>query len=312
MLAAIHRVTGRIPRWSEMVLLRNVSAVPSLTDDPGDTLDARGFHLVLVDWRGRITHYAKCRASDDPRAVREGELLVRLAGTSAAACVPRAVVIHQGRLRVLAAEAVVGERLDLRLRRRSADEAQDDAAAILRAMDRIRSVVPTPEPSRSLDAGAELAAPLALLERAGQPADTTALIHAAVQGTWRRQPQHGDLWPGNVIWSAQGPVLLDFESFGEVEHPMFDAWHLVRSTCHARNDHGSWLDVLSPRSAADQQWRNLLDKVQADTGVPGGDLRAGLAWYIVRMAATLLARGVPERITRPYLADVHRVAALLA
>jgi hypothetical protein len=48
-------------------------------------------------------------------------------------------------------------------------------------------------------------------------------------------PQHGDLWPGNIIQDEHGRwCVIDYETFGQVEFPLYDAYHLVWS-CRARH-----------------------------------------------------------------------------
>src|SRR5881397_3247923 len=45
----------------------------------------------------------------------------------------------------------------------------------------------------------------------------------------QRSPQHGDLWPSNVVHSGGSWWLLDFEVFGEVQVPLYDVCHFVRT-----------------------------------------------------------------------------------
>lgn len=308
---AVRAATGREPDWEELAFFRNVAPVPTLVDAPGDTVGSRGFHLVVTDGRARITHYLKCRAANDRRAAREADLLEQLSGTAAASCVPRVTVTRGARMQVIAQQAVAGTRLERRLGdRRAADRAPEDAAEILRVMDRIRSVVPHLAAAAAHDAEVDLESSFTALERVGVGSAILATLRTASAETWPWQAQHGDLWPPNVIWSSQGPVLLDFESFGEIGHPMFDAWHLARSGWQASGHQTSWLGILTPQSAVERGWLALLAARQAGRHGAGNDLRPSLAWYAVRIAATLVRRGVPERFSQPYLDDLARVAGL--
>jgi Ser/Thr protein kinase RdoA (MazF antagonist) len=61
--------------------------------------------------------------------------------------------------------------------------------------------------------------------------DQAAVVREAIveAGRVRRDLQHGDLWPRNILSHEGHWWLLDFDTFGRTQAPLYDAFHLVRS-----------------------------------------------------------------------------------
>jgi len=310
LLEALARATGGTPSWERMMFVKNVGPIPTLSEDPGDSLEARGFQLLLLDGNGGIGHFVKCRAAADPRGAREAWVYDQLRRGPAAPSVPRTAVAVGQTLRVIVTEAIQGESYAARLDRRTLEERLGDAATVLETMRGIRAALPASDAPATFDAAAALEGSLATLAKAGFPAGAIQTLRAAAAGTVPWRSQHGDLWLANILWNAHGPVLFDFEAYGEIGHPMFDAWHLARSIYRYRGKGPGWLRILNPALPLDRAWNELLRAEQHRSGGGDEDLRPGLVWYIVTMAATLLERGIPERFSRPFLNDARRVARL--
>lgn len=116
----------------------------------------------------------------------------------------------------------------------------------------------------------------------------------------RPRPQHGDLWPRNVIRSGNGWRVLDFETCGAVMIPLYDVFHLIRGCGEAAGGgHGDWLGRwLTAGPSAGVLAKAVLDFAQ---GMDIREIEAALVAYSVDFCARLHRRGVAR----------DRVAALV-
>lgn len=139
-----------------------------------------------------------------------------------------------------------------------------------------------------------------------------ALAHA---GTVPRMLQHGDLWPRNVLRCDDHWWILDFELYGRVQIPMYDALHLVRTTWDARpasrESRRAWLDYLMGNGAESRVYRETAVHAARAAALTPAQAGGTLVYYVVDIAARLYLRRILARDVAPYLLEVSRLGEWL-
>jgi len=156
------------------------------------------------------------------------------------------------------------------------------------------------------------------LAAAGLGDSLLRLVNAGLQ---RADPvprllQHGDLWPGNVLWHQGTWRLLDFEIFGRIQVPLYDVCHFVR-TCWSLREHGSeeptaWVDRVLWDARDAQPCRSMIRREACALGLTATQAAGALLYYLVDIAAQFRRRGLPRESWQPLIQDVRRAAEALA
>jgi hypothetical protein len=295
LMAALAEALARPLSWSDVLILRNFGAL-RLDHRVAGALEARGFHLLLLDPSGHGTHYVKCSDPQDASARREATWLATLRDLpDVSKLVPKANVILQPEVTVLLLAMVEGESFARRVTSAPTAEGLAEARACLEARRRLLAPAGRIEPLRSLppdfDPLEALEPSLKVLEGWVEPR-TLAAVRTQMPRRMPSAPQHGDFTPVNIIWSQGGPVFLDFESFGLVSCPLYDTWHFVRNIREERGEAGTW--------------DTLIENESIELGLTKDQISASYVWYLAHFTALIISRHIPERYIRPYLTDLKQ------
>ena len=136
---------------------------------------------------------------------------------------------------------------------------------------------------------------------------------AAAAGDVPAVPQHGDLWERNLLLANGRMWAIDFEAYGDVLVPLYDALHLMFTTGWSRaGASASGLDRLRGPDAEAHGCRTLLNDRAAADGLAPEHLDGILLFYLARMAAELRARHGDDRYSRPYEVELQHAAQSFA
>ena len=296
--------------WHDLIAHRNVAPLPS-PHPASDTVWSRGFDFLLLDATGEPSHFGRCRASDDQRAVRACGIRTLLSeDDDLATLIPRTRFLTDGPLLVELSRYVRGTPFILEVARLGPEAM---AAAARQIIDAARLVTSRAEEriatlrgdGREVGLRVQAESALTLLRQAGLDERREAALAAALDlgGSVPPRVQHGDLWPANVLRGGEAWVLLDFEVFGEVRVPLYDVFHLLRSclSMRARRD-GTfvYLDVLGSATRDAAACRSIvLDEARRHALAPAR-LVGAFTYYVVDMTAKVRGRALPEAIWGPY------------
>ncbi len=297
--------------WSRAVVIRNFGAVPPVQGLPADTF-LRHFKLLLLDRRGRPTHFARCGAADDSAFERETRALEELSADPALAhFVPRTRGAASETIRVQVSAFVPGPSFasmvdirDPKTWERAAVEIVAVAETVGRRAEALLPELVAEGPQVQL---ATAAAPkLEALAAAGVPSTYIGALRSAFESVppLRRALQHGDLWPANVIRHAGSWWLIDFAEFANAQVPMYDVFLFVDHTWH----------MLGPGAAA-HEWREASQRVMATVAerLRLGPIEVGgaAAYYLVHLSEQRLHHGSGHVDRAPFMRGVLRLAELL-
>lgn len=315
LVQALSFAIGHRFEWADIVVVRNVGGVRQGSPIP-DALETRGFHALLLSGNAKGTHYVKVRSPGDANAQREVDTLALLGTHQAAAqLIPKSQVVSLPEMTAQILTFIDGPTFLRRVNQGTLARTVAEAKAcfmgrtlLLETAVSIGALVPPPmtiEPVRLLEPW------LRVLEDGWVPSDITTAVRAAMPETMPAAPQHGDLTPANIVWGKHGPVFLDFEYFGLINCPLYDAWHFIRSICRVRGEADTWMRALMPRTTGDAAWRQLLDEEATRLQLTERQLRASMLWYLTQFSGRFIARGNPESYYRPYLDDLSKAAVLV-
>lgn len=317
---ALHRLGDELPSdWRRIVMIKNDGPIP-LPRHPvvGDA--ARGFNLLLLSADGEPAYYVRCRDASDAMAAREADVLRQLAESPAIRVhLPEAAGTQADGIQVLATRYMKGELLAHLLRRMSHDEWRDSVLALTELATDVgragRLSIPDLTRTDPFDFWQEGEEALALLPMSsGQLAASAAALRAG--GTAPRFPQHGDLWPGNVIRERGVWRLLDFDLFGRVDAPLFDACHLTFTSTEylLSGGHGldvPWVNRLEGHDIVGRGGREILRRNAVAQGLSADQAVGALVYYLVEATARLMRKGAQSDVWRGPLAEAAAVADLL-
>lgn len=223
--------------WSRAIMVHATGLLPPPPDRIGTSGEA-GFHFLLLDEQGRAVHRVKCRWATDKSFERECETLGALCRDPRLnQLVPEIRTAVSSRLRICVSRELPGRSYLFAMRKQDVGEWQRTVEEVLALIDligeRAQQVVPWLRPSDS-----ELRLDDALADRFDQlegnvlDAGAIEIIRAKVRDiSVPFHPQHGDLWPDNLLRDSDGRwCVIDFETFGQIRFPLYDAFHLAWSS----------------------------------------------------------------------------------
>ncbi|HEX6645073.1 MAG TPA: hypothetical protein VF037_10355 [Gemmatimonadales bacterium] len=320
---ALRRLGDSLPAdWRRIVMVKNDGPIP-VPPHPVDGDPARGFNLLLLSEAGDPAYYVRCRDAADAVAAREIEVLRILA--DAPALRPHlleAAGSRSGGIQVLATRYVDGPLLARLVQGMPVPEWQ----ATLEELIDLTSDVGRVARERLPDAGSAAPFDFAAASRDGLKrladrglgaARSEALARVLdAAGTAARFPQHGDLWPGNVIRDGSVWRLLDFEHFGLVDAPLFDACHLTFTGTEylLTGGHGldqPWVSQVHAGTPVGRASRNVLVHAARRLGLAPEAAAGALVHYLVEGTDRLMRRGAMEEVWQFPFREVTALAELI-
>lgn len=314
------------PDWSRIILLQNLAGVPTKRHLADTYMGSLGFNFLVLGSDGRPSHFCKCRPVANARLRHELEVLTTLgADRRTREAVPRTWGVQSDELRLLVSEYIRGTPFDRSVVSLSASRWVDSMTEILGVESRVATTVGhvLPDLIDGRVSMHEAAGPsLEYLESTGliEPGALTALEDALrLGGCIHAQPQHGDLWPQNVVGWRGSWWLLDFEAFGHVIVPLYDAWHLVRKCSdlrrHWAGKYGTapelWIDrLIGDGEEAEASWHTI-SVAAREHRLTSNQIVGGLVYYVSHIATEFHKRGGPRWYWEPHIHEARRLAYAL-
>ncbi len=309
------------PEVRDLLVLYNYAPVPPPAVRSDSLMWYRGFNLAVLS-RGVPTHFVKCRPVDD--AVLERETLVRtcLAGDRRSGLSVAPVrVARSGRVAVQVSPFLRGPHLGRIAPGQSSDDyvgtlrtVLDGAAELARIARRdCPTVAPATETIVLADAIAQSLDEVRHFAPLGADHHAALAAAAAAAGTVPARAQHGDFWWQNLLMVDGRWWAIDFDGYGEGCVVLFDDLTMTCTTLAVRAPGGveGPVRLLSDDPEA-RACRALLAERAAAEGVTPPQLDGLLAYYVVRMAATVQRRNAGPMFSAPHVAAVRHVARRLA
>ena len=311
--------------WSRIVLLKNWGGIPPLRRLANTYLESCGFNFLLLGPDGAPTHFCKCRPATSMALQHEIAVLAALShDAELSRAVPKTWGVRSGGLQLLISAYVPGTPFDHTVARLSAGQWAGTMSQILAVTRRVAQRAAETLPNllgRGEPIGLREAArgSLAYLESVGLGRGSLRSLETALGagGTLHGSPQHGDLWPSNVVHSGGSWWLLDFEVFGEVQVPLYDVCHFVR-TCSdlrygagRRATAGRWIDRLMAGGAESEACRGTIAAVARQHALGPREVVGALAYYLIDVATQFHKRGGPRWYWEPHVLEVKRLAEVL-
>jgi hypothetical protein len=324
-LLATAGLGGETVEWSDVLVVRSRGTLPPPANAQAEDVRHRGFNLLLLEPGGTPTHFCKCRPSTDDEAAHETALLEVLCGDPLLRTVlPKTRAARTAEM-LLQISAYLPGPTYLREVGQQSNAAWTQAMhEILRSAtllaDRATAILPPLVPhSGPVDLQHLGSAPLTdLASRGLTPERAEALEQALARaGCLSRRVQHGDLWPGNILWWAGSWWVLDLARYGWCQVPMYDAYHFVRSCCELRQDvRGSgtgagWYGQMASGDRVATTARQTLASVAEGLGLTPAQRIGALAYHSVDLTARLIRRHVVQPVWAPLLAHTERLADAL-
>jgi Phosphotransferase enzyme family len=306
-------------RWTDVVMVSNVGAIPPARDAQGDFVWNRGFNLLIVGRWGRPRYFCKCRRAGDERLLREIRVMETLNGDPALRRhVPKVASGESSRLQILATRYVGARTLLEALHGppRPAYEklvmaSVDAILTVSRHGTRLLAGMAEQEP---VHVAREADPVFAYLERAGVASADVSIMKGVLGevAPFPRVLQHGDAWPNNLIWRWGSVWMLDFEMFGEVQVPMYDIFHFLR-TCSdvwasGGSSGGTWCDRMQGDNVSTQLSRRAARRAATMLGLTTDQTVAALIYYVAHFAATTHRRNPQGTFWERFLREVRRLA----
>ena len=320
-LAALGEAAPAALDWARIVIYRNEAPVPPSRRPAGDHAWNRGFHALIVEPGGHSRYFCSCRPANDEALQRASRIREALsAHPDLAAHVPWTRSARGAVIQVQVSAYVSGSLYETDLRSSSVAAWGRTAEEVLLTAEHItgcaaRDLTGLWSAVAAVDLAAAGEAPLAHLAAAGVRPDRLAALRRALARVGRvpGRLQHGDLWPGNVLHHGDSWWLLDYELFGEVRVPLYDALHLLRTSDRIRRPRaGTWVASLMDETAETAATRDILGRVARRHGLVPEQVAAAFVYYIVDVAARSWRRQVAEDFWEPVLAEAETVADLEA
>jgi len=309
--------------WRRIVMVKNDGPVPIPSSPvPGDP--TRGFNLLILSEGGAPTHYVRCRDRSDPALLREGELLRSLAALDDfRPHLPECAAGSSGSVQVLATRFMSGRNFSHAVRGMPPERWRESLFQLTELVTRLgraagEGIVALRSTERLVladEAAPYLAAlgdgflPMAGIEQ------LDGILKAA--GEVHRFPQHGDLWPGNIMLDHDTWRLLDFDSFGQVQVPLFDACHLTMTSMEYLLTGGNgyprpWLTYLERRDELGEGAIAVLHHNAEAHGFSRQQAMGAVIFYLVELAARLTRRRAEPAISGIPLQELAMIADLTA
>ncbi len=324
----LHRLTGSLPasaptelrrEWTSFVVHQNVCAVPAPDLPMGSAYWQRGCLLLLLDDRGRPTHLAKLRPIGEPNTAYEGEVLRRLwTVPEIRPHIPAAHWTSADGAQLLLTSYSAGEPYRRRVGRVSDAAWVRDMHELLAITQMISDRAPASgaelrSPETPFHFADEAAALLGSVAALGLHAEELEVLTALLRrsGSAPRSPQHGDLWPGNILRDGRRWRLLDFEMFGKVQAPLFDHVHLLRTSLIARagSTAEAWLTAAELGSPQAASALSVLAAVSRRNGFDLAQAMGCIVYYLTTMADHFRGAELPGAMADPILLDLRTIIA---
>jgi tRNA A-37 threonylcarbamoyl transferase component Bud32 len=307
-LEELRRHTGLRLARQDVLLLRNVGSRVARAGLPEDHIANRGFNLALLSPDRQPRFYVKCRLATSMRARREAVILQCLGGDPKLSNhVPTAAIYEACGLQIIVMDFLPGSDLADFL------SGASDASRIARineALDlaeaaagvAVRAGVLQDKVKYRPVAGEIVTALSKLGDGTGLERFAERIVEA-ISEVWSipQVVQHGDLTARNIRLSRNRLMLIDFEAFGEISGPLFDAWNMARNATHA----SGWSQGKKP------WWLGPAAQIVAGRArrleLEANHIQCTLIWYLATMAFVLWNRGVPRSYFQPYLAELTAV-----
>ena len=320
-LALLFEAAGlatEVKDWCNLILLHNGARIPPLLPFRGDFVWNWGFNLLIVGGDGTPTHFAKCRASA-PGVISATRLRLLLSRDPLCAdVVPMTWAAEHGGLHIEISRYLPGRMYDAIVPQLSDNAWRESMRQIVEATDRVSRRVPAAleRDGRTQDArfdfSIESTRALSRLEEVGFSKADTAFLASLFEagGTAERRPQHGDLWSRNIVRFDEHWWLLDFDLFGQVQAPLYDACHLVSTSTDQRASNlrltrKPWLgrlregDPLAKPGLDVIRWLALRERLAPAAFV------AAFLFYLVDSATRLYGRGTDRGYWEPAMEAVR-------
>jgi hypothetical protein len=286
--------------WRSVVTLYNYAPIPPPSSKTTIAGWNRGFNLVILAGRAP-KYFVKCRPANDATLKRETVIRTSLAGNR-----PHGVSVapvrgaSSARIAIQVSPFLKGPHFGRVVETQSPAayiatlrSVLEGAAELSRLAVRDCALVRSPTSTINLpESAAEILANVATL--ASLSADEQAALAGVVAeaGTVPARPQHGDFWWQNLIMDGGQLWAIDFDSYGDIQVPLFDDLTLALTTIGVRA--GGTVQGLDRIISADdeaREWRRLVvDRALAD-GLSESQLDGLLTYYLAKMAATVHRRG---------------------
>lgn len=301
--------------WRCMSMVLNHGCVPSRQGLP-----SWGFKLLILDRRGRPEWFARCSWSSRSEMLRETELLDALTlDPFAHEHVPEHRTGYTERIfvqlnRHLGARAYSAQLPRINVARWASDVGGiiDVAEAL---MERATALVPALRAHASAaDRKSSVGADLARIAHAGVSSRAIESLALSLKpiGELPFVLQHGDLWPSNVIRSADRWWVIDYSECGFVWVPLYDVFHLLHNGPPSATQlwyAQAWGKLPDAWSRA--RWA-LVRRCAERHGLSARDVGTCLVHYLVHLAAYRLRPGVPLMWSTALLATIEQVGSFLA
>lgn len=310
--------------WQQVILTQNEDAIPGCADGSRNS-NSRGFNLVLLGRDGLPSHYCKCRPEHDPVLQRETRILKQLwHDPTLRDAIPEAKGAAGEGIQIqlaLYTDGVPYSQLIPRLGLGAWERSVVEISAVAQRVSRGAIDLPgdgAPGPAAPIDLHAAAAEPLDRLREGGLDPDAARLLAAILRAAApvNASPQHGDLWPPNIVRERTGWRLLDFEFFGVVRAPLYDICHLLQTSSAYRagrsDGHGDpMLGLVAGDRPEGRVIRDVLGLAAKADGLRPAQVAGVVVFYIVDIAARISGRSGPPEHVRPLLHRVRHVAELV-
>lgn len=306
--------------WRNVVVVYGYAPIPPPKHFAASPGWNRGLNLVILS-KGTPTYFAKCRPAGD--VVLERETMIRscLAGERpSGVSVAPVTLASSDRLAVQVSPFLRGPHYGRMVRRQRTPQYLDTLRMVLRGASEmsdlaLRDCPPMRRPSHQINLAA---AAQDNLSAAAQLAELTPDQHRSLSDVVcgandvPSRPQHGDFWWQNLVIVDGQFWAIDFDSYGELQVPLFDDITLVLTTLGVRAQGAvQGLARLSSDEPEAHACRQLLASRAVAEGLQPSQLDALVVYYLVTMAATVHRRG-GLGFSAPHIAAVKHAAEHLA
>lgn len=320
LLGSLGLDTGSHDDWDRMIVVLNFGAVPPLAEPTAGSVFS-GFKLVLLDRGDRPTWFARCGRSDDQDVAQEAALLERLgADPIARRFVPGVQIGRSEHLQIQVSPYLGSDSYSKRVTRLSARRWGLDLLEILRISEMVlgRAIAAAPDilamaspeaVKKSLDKDLSR-----LRDRNIVDGEAIEILRRAIDPLRQLPPvpQHGDLWPANILRHEGRWWLIDFAECGQVWAPLYDAFHMLSNGPESSNDR-RWY-ALAEGDCTDN-WGEvrfaILRELAGRVGLSEAQVGAALAYYLVHLLSYRLRPGVEARFSSTLIEEVSHVAEAL-
>jgi len=310
-------------REGSLLILQNYGAIPPAVRKSGSYVWNRGFNILVLGPDNAPRYFCKYRPIADANLERETTVLDAFnRDPELRDFVPRIRGVRDGEVQLQVGEFIAGRPYEYTVPRMTERAWLTSMAQILdvarmvstRAGSLLPDLLGAPAPATLRVAAADA---LTALGAAGLTDDMLQAIDRALAraGSVPHLLQHGDLWPANVLGHQGSWRLLDFETFGIVQVPLYDVCHFVRN-CWSLREPGAaasmaWVTRLASDTPDAELCRRTILREARQLGLDPAQAAGVLAYYVVDATAQFIRRGARRVIWEPLMREVRATADLL-